>query len=157
AVVAGLQRHVQMTRDGRRLAQGADELVVDVVDLDRRESEPSEPRQRAGLADEAREREARLAVAEAPQVDAGENDLAVTLRDPAPDLGEHVRRPAAARGAANERDHAERAGEAAAVLDLHEGAHAFAARVVANAADRADVGRDRGRRLLARLRNDDDV
>ena len=56
AVVAGLQRHVQVARDRRRLAQRGDELVVDVVDLDRREPQAGEPRHRAGLADEPRQR-----------------------------------------------------------------------------------------------------
>ena len=36
-VVARLQRHVEVRRDGRRLAQRRDQLVVDVVDLDRGE------------------------------------------------------------------------------------------------------------------------
>ena len=63
----------------------------------------------------------------------------------------------AARGAAHERDHAERAGEAAAVLHLHERADAVEARVRLDAADRADVARDEARRLLAPSRHDDDV
>ena len=72
---------MQVRRDGRRLAQRRDELVVDVVDLDRREAQAREPRRRAGLAHEARQVVARLAVAEAAEVDAGEDDLAVALLD----------------------------------------------------------------------------
>ena len=64
---------------------------------------------------------------------------------------------AAARGAAHERDHAEVAREAAAVLHLDERAHAVEPRVGLDAADRADVAGDERRRLLAALRDDDDV
>src|ERR1700751_2142306 len=53
AVVAGLQRNVQMTAHGRRLAQGGDEVVVYVVDLDRRQSQPLEPWRRADLTDKS--------------------------------------------------------------------------------------------------------
>ena len=56
AVVARLERHVQMPRDRRRLAQRCDQLRVHVVDLDRREAQPLEARRRARLAHEARER-----------------------------------------------------------------------------------------------------
>src|SRR5436190_8953936 len=41
-VVARLQRHVEVPADGRRIAQGGDELVVYVVDLDRREPQARE-------------------------------------------------------------------------------------------------------------------
>ena len=80
AVVAGLERHVQVPADGRRLAQRGDELVVDVVDLDRAEPQPLEPGRRARLADEPRQVVAGVAVAEAAEVDPGEDDLAVALR-----------------------------------------------------------------------------
>ena len=43
-VVARLERDVQVATDRRRLAQGGDEVVVDVVDLDRGEAEPRQPR-----------------------------------------------------------------------------------------------------------------
>ena len=46
AVVARLQRDVQVPRDGRRLAQRGDELAVDVVDLDRGEAQAREPGRR---------------------------------------------------------------------------------------------------------------
>ena len=92
AVVAGLERDVQVARDGRRLAQRGDERVVDVVDLDRAEPQPLEPGRRAGLADEPRQVVAGGAVAEAAEVDAGEHDLAVALRDAAPDLARARRR-----------------------------------------------------------------
>ena len=157
AVVAGLERHVQVPADGRRLAQRGDELVVDVVDLDRGEAQPLEPRRRARLAHEARQAVAGRAVAVAAEVDPGEHDLAVALLDAAPDLGEHGVGAAAARGAAHERDHAEGAREAAAVLHLDERAHAVEPRVGLDAADRADVARDERGRLLAAARDDHDV
>jgi hypothetical protein len=45
AVVAGLQRDVQVAADGRRLAQRVDELLVDVVDLDRRQAQTGQARE----------------------------------------------------------------------------------------------------------------
>ena len=57
------------------------------------------------LADEARQRVARLAVAEAAEVDPGEDDLAVALRDAAPRISPSTASAAAAaRAAADERD-----------------------------------------------------
>ena len=156
-VVARLERHVQVAARGRRLAQRADELVVDVVDLDRGEAEPLEAGRRAGLADEPRQAVAGGAVAVAAEVDPGEDDLAVALRDAAADLAEHRLGGAAARGAAHERDDAEAARERAAVLHLDEGANAVEAGVGLHAADRADVARDELRRLLAPARDHDDV
>ena len=64
---------------------------------------------------------------------------------------------AAARRAAHERDDAEVARERAAVLDLHERAHAVEPRVGLDAADRTDVAGDERGGLLAALRDDDDV
>ena len=70
---------------------------------------------------------------------------------------EHRLGAAAPRGAAHERDHAEVAREAAAVLHLDERAHAVEPSVRLDAADRADVAGDERRRLLAPPRDDDDV
>src|SRR5438445_778917 len=81
AVVARLQRYMQVAARGRRLAERVDELVVDVVDLDRGETKPLEARCRSCLPDEPGQAIAGGAVAIAAQVDAGEDDLAVTLRD----------------------------------------------------------------------------
>ena len=156
-VVARLERHVQVAARGRRLAQRADELVVDVVDLDRGEAESFEPRCRAGLPDEPRQAIAGGAVAVAAEVDPGEDDLAVALGDAAADLAEHGLGRAAARGAAHERDDAEAACERAAVLHLDEGANAVEAGIRLHAADRTDVARDELRRLLAAARDHDDV
>ena len=89
AVVSGLERHVQVARQRRRLAQRGDEVVVDVVDLDRAESQPLEPRRRAGFAHEPRQVEAGRPVAEAAEVDAGQDDLAVPLRDTPANLREY--------------------------------------------------------------------
>ena len=157
AVVAGLERDVQVLRSGRRLAQRGDERVVHVVDLDRAEPQPLETRRGADLAHEARQVVAGVAVAEAAEVDPREDDLAVALLDAAAHLAQHRVRAAAARRAANERDHAEVARERAAVLDLHERAHAVEPRVGLHAADRADVACDERGRLLGALRDDRDV
>ena len=78
----------------------------------------------------------------------------MALRDAALDLAEHRAGAPAARASADERNDAERARERAAVLDLHERAHPLEPGVGLHAADRADVPRDRGRRLLARPRDD---
>src|SRR5581483_9136027 len=73
------------------------------------------------------------------------------------DLAQHRVRAATPRGAAHEWDHAEAARERAAVLDLHERAHAIDAGVTADAADRADVTRDERGCLLRATIDDDDV
>ena len=142
-VVAGLERHVQVRADDRRLVQGRDEVVVDVVDLDRREPQALDALDRAGGADQAGQRHPGGAVAEATEVDAREDDLTMALGDAPADLSEHRVGAAAAGGAADERDHAERTRERAAVLDLHERAHAVEPRVRLHAADRADIAGDR--------------
>src|SRR4051794_14874489 len=121
-----------------------------MVDLDRGQPQPREPGRRAGLADQARKVVARFTVAVAPEVDSGEDDLAVALADATPDLGEHRVGAPAARRTAYEWDHAEVAREGAAVLHLHERAHAVEPSLVLDAADRTHVPRDRGRGLLAR-------
>ncbi len=139
---------MQVRPDVRRLAQRRDELVVDVVDLDRRQAQALDPVDRAGCPDQPRERVAGLAVAEAAEVDAGEDDLAMALRDAGPDLAEDVVGAAAARRAAHERDDAEVARERAAVLDLDERADAIEPRVRPDTADRADVAGDLLDRLL---------
>ncbi len=128
-----------------------------MVDLDRAEPQPLEPRRGTGLADEARQVVAGIPVAEAPEVDAGQHDLAVPLRDAACDLAEHGGRAATARRAPHQRDDAEVARERAAVLDLHERANAIEARVRLDAADRPHVARDERGGLLAPFRDDDDV
>src|SRR6478736_3078011 len=116
-----------MRRDGRRLEERGDEVVVDVVDLDRGEPQALDAGCRTGLPDEPGERVARGPVAEAAEVDAGEHDLAMPLGDPASYLAEHRARATAPRGSADEGDHAERARERASVLDLHEGPHTIEA------------------------------
>ena len=157
AVVARLERHVQVRAYDRRLAERGDELVVDVVDLDRGEPEPLDALDRARSTDQRRERVAGGTVAKAAEVDACEDDLAMTLCDALADLAEHRVGAAAPRGAADERDHAERARERAAVLDLDEGPHAVEPRVRLHAADRAHVTGDGLDRLLDLTRNDGDV
>ena len=145
---------MQVRGDGRRLAERRHEVVGQVVDLDRREPQSLDPGNRARLADEPRERVPRLPVAEAAEVDSGEDDLAMTLADAPPDLREDRRGAAAPRATADERDHAERARERAAVLDLHERARSLEARGGVDAADRAHVARHGRRALLARAGDD---
>ena len=99
----------------------------------------------------------RRRVAKTAQVDPGEHDLVVALRDAAADLVQDGVGRATARTAANKRDHAEGAAEGAAVLDLHEGAHAVQPYVSVDAADRPEIAGDEVGRLLARARHDHDV
>ena len=153
AVVTRLQRDVEMARHDRRLAHRPDQVGRDVVDLDRREPKPLEPVDRARRPDQPGQRQPRAPVAEAAEVDAREHDLTMSLPDTPADLGEHRLGRAAARGAADERDHAERAGERAAVLDPDEGADTLEAVVGLDAADRADLGRDGVGDLLASPRD----
>src|SRR4029077_1843849 len=105
----------------------------------------------------SRQRIAGPTVAVAPEVDAREDDLPVSLRDAPPDLVEHRNRRPTARRTADERDHAEVAREAAAVLDLHERAHTVEAGISLNAADRTNVPGDEPRRLLTRPGDDGHV
>src|SRR4051812_42950436 len=137
-----------MAAHSRRLAQRVDQLAVDVVHLDRREAQAREPGNRADLAHEARQLVPGVAVAVAAEVDPGEDDLAMSLFDPPVRLREHRAGGAAARGTAHERDHAEVAGEAAAVLDLDERSNAIEACVCLHAAERSDGTGDERRRLL---------
>src|SRR5215210_3071286 len=139
AVVARLQRHVEVAcRDGC-FTERRDEVVIDVVDLDRRQPEALHARNRARFADQPRKVEARTPIAKAAEVDAGEDDLPMALPCALPDLLQDSCRAPAPRRAADERDHAEVAAEAAPVLDLDECTDAVEARVRLNAPDRADV------------------
>ena len=157
AIVARLQRHVQVRRHCRRLAQRGDELGIDVVDLDRREPQTLDALDRTRLADEPRQGEARVAIAKATEVDAGEHDLTVPLSDAAADLGQYRRGAAAPGRPSHERNHAEGARERAAVLDLHERADAVEPVCGLDAPDRTDVTCDRVDDLLAALRDDHDI
>src|SRR5439155_10715851 len=140
-----------------RLAQRRNELVVHMIDLDRREPQPRETGRRTRLTQQAGERVPGLAVAITAEVDPGQHHLAVALCDPAPDLGEHGLRAAAAGAAAHERDDTEVAREATAVLHLDEGANAVEPDFALYTADRADVARHERGRLLARPHDDVDV
>src|SRR6266851_3181930 len=153
-VVARLERNVKVPADVRCFTQRRHELGVDMVDLDRREAEPLEPRHGADLAHQSRQRITGRAVSVAPEVDAREDDLLVSVCDAPPDLVEHCDRRPTARRAADERDHAEVAREAAAVLELDERAHAVETGISLNAADRTHVPGHEGRRLLARPGDD---
>ncbi len=157
AVVARLERNVQVARNRRRLPHGGDEPVVEMIDLDGREPKPGQPGNGADRADQARQVVTGLAVAVAPEVDPREDDLAVPLRHAAPHLAEDGRSRPAARGPAHLRDHAEAAREAAAVLHLDERADAVEPCLVVDAADRPDVAGDEGSGALARERDDRDV
>ena len=156
-VVAGLERDVQVPRDHRRLAQCLGQLRCDVVDLDRREAEALEPVEGARLPDQAGQRETSLAIAETSEIDTGQHDLTMPMLHTPTDLGEHRVRRAAARPAADERDHAERTREGAAVLDLDERAHPVEPAGGLHAADRADIAGHCLGRILAAARYDRDV
>ena len=156
-VVARLQRDVEMPAHRGRLAQRCDESLADVVHLDRREAQPRQTGRGAGLAHEPRQVVAGGAIAVAAEVDAGEDDLAMTLANAARDLSQHSGGWAAPRSSPHLRDHAERAREAAPVLHLDEGADAIEASFRLDARDGADVACDRGGRVLARLAHYDDV
>ena len=157
AVVAGLERNVEMLRDGRRLAERGDEPVAHVVDLDRAEPEALQAWGFAGRSHEHGQVVPGRAIAETAEVDPGEHDLAVALLDAPADLAENRFRRAAARAPADERDDAERARERASILDLHERPHAVEPRVGLHAPDRADVARHECGGLLGPLADHDDV
>src|SRR5260370_20939050 len=146
-----------MATHSRSLAERRHERVANVIDLDRRESEPLEPGRRPGGAHKARQVVVRGTIAVAAEVDPREHDLAVALLHSAADFREHGAGRAAARSAAHERNDAKAAAEAAAVLHLHKRAHAVEPGVCLHAADRADVARDEAGRLLAPTRDDDDA
>ena len=75
-----------MGRDRGRLAHRCEQVLAEVVDLDRGEPEPLEPRGCADLANEAWKVEAGGAVPVAAEVDAGEDDFPVPLLDSSADL-----------------------------------------------------------------------
>src|SRR5918911_1328141 len=103
---------MQMASDGRRFVKRADEVVVDVVHLDRREPETLQAGHLAGLADQARQAIPGGSVPKATEIDPRQDDLAVSLLDTASNLAEHGFGGAAAAPAPDERNHAEIAGEA---------------------------------------------
>src|SRR5439155_1348008 len=127
------------------------------VDLDRREAQARQAGDRSRLADEPGKPVPALAIAIAPEVDSGQHHLAVALRDPPLDLAQDGLSGPAARRTAHERDDAEVAREATAVLDLHERAHAIETRIGLDAGDRADIAGDGGRGLLAAAGDHDHV
>ena len=86
AVVARLQRDVEVLPDDRRLAQSLDEVPVDVVDLDRRQPQPCQPGDLTHGANEAGQRAGGLAVPVAAEVDPGQHDFSMALLDALPDL-----------------------------------------------------------------------
>ena len=113
-----------------------------MIDLDRRQPQPFESRRRTHRAYESRQVVPGGAVTVAAEVDAGQNDLAMALRDTPGDLAEHGVGGPATRGAADQRDDAEVARERAAVLNLHERPDTVEPRVRVDAADRSDVAGD---------------
>src|SRR5919201_1570579 len=89
AVVARLQRDMQVLGDRGRLTQRSNERVIDVVDLDRREPETREARRGGGVPDELRQAVTERTVPIAAEVDPGEHDLTVTLRNASVDLAQN--------------------------------------------------------------------
>src|SRR5205807_6184770 len=121
------------------------------------EPQASDPGDGAGLAHEPRQLVAGCAIAVTAEVDPRQDDLAVAVLDTAADLVQDRCGGTAARSAADERNHAEVAGETAAVLDLHEGADSVEPRVRLDAADRTHIAGDERRRLFASPIDDRDV
>ena len=132
AVVAGLERQVEMRHRPRRaVGPDAEQLVVDVLRLDRREAEPLDRRLVEDPSNEAGQRQGRAGVGAAeaalrpaavvrPDVDPGQDDLAMARAQRASDVEQHGLRGEAPLRAARRRDDAVGAEERAAVLDLHE-------------------------------------
>ena len=103
------------------------------------------------------ERVAVLAVAIAPEVDARENDLPMSLLHALSNLGQDSIRRAAPGGTTHLRNDAEPAREAAAVLDLDEGSDAIEADRSVRAPQHADVRGHLLGCLLAGSRDNPDV
>ena len=132
AVVAGLERQVEVRHRPRRaVGPDAEQLVVDVLRLDRREAHPLDRRLVEDPPDEAGKRQGRSGVGAAeaalrpaavvrPDVDPGQDDLAMARAERASDVEQHGLRGEAPLRAARRRDDAVGAEERAAVLDLHE-------------------------------------
>lgn len=95
AVGTGLQRHVQLRHDGRRLGHGVDDVVGERRRVRTGEADPLQALDRAGGAEELREG---LPVAELDAVGVHvlpeEGDLDRAVVDERLDLGEHVARTA---------------------------------------------------------------
>ena len=101
AVVARLERQVEVGHRPRRaVGPGPEQLVVDVLGLDRGEAEPLDRGLVEDPPDEAgqRQRGSRVRAAEAalrpaavvrPDVDPGQDDLAMTRAERAPDVLQH--------------------------------------------------------------------
>ena len=144
---------MQMRGDGRRLAHRRNEILAQVVDLDRGEAETCETRRPTGGSDELGEVETRFPIAIAAEIDPGQDDFTVSLLDPALNLGEHRARRAATGSSAHLRDDAEPAREAAAVLNLDESPYPVEPDARPDAADGSDVASDELRRPLTCHRN----
>ena len=99
----------------------------------------------------------RRPVAEAAEVDAGQDDLAVALAGPAGDIGEHIGGGPAAARPAHLRDHAVAACERAAVLHLDVGPRARERRLRAGASEVTHPPGDERRDRLGRAAQDGDV
>ena len=157
AVVARLERDVQVPRDGRRLAERGDEVSstwLISIELSRSRSSP-------GVAPTSRTRRGRSKPAARSRKQPRLIPVRTTSRWPCVDAPATSRSTASARAAArcaaDERDHAEPARERAAVLDLDERPHPVEPRVGLDAADRADVAGDERGGLLGAARDDGDV
>ncbi len=164
AVVARLQRQVEMRQRARRaLDPGREQVVVDVLGLDRAQPDPLDVRLGEDPAHEAREGEGgsrvraamaalRPAAVVGPDVDPGEDDLAVARDQGPPDVRQHRVRRQRPLGAAGLRDDAVGAVERAAVLDLDEGSRALDRRaIVGDPVDRGCHARQRRQRPGRRL------
>ena len=123
-IVAGLQRQMQVRHQPRLVAQCVEQIVVGLHRVDRRQPQPRQlgnlPQN--ALDQRAQPRRAGKIRAVVGDIDAGEHQLTMAVRDQAARLRHAVVDRQRARIAAPERNDAERAAMVAAVLHLQEGA-----------------------------------
>ena len=123
AVVARLQRHVEMRADRRRRGHPPHQRLAHLVRIDRGQADAREPALLDQRVDQPDEIERRVEiVSPAAEMDAGEDHLAEAARGEGVELGENRARRQAPAAPAGERHDAERAEQVAAFLDLQEGA-----------------------------------
>ena len=126
-IVAGLERKMEMRHQPLLLGDRREQRGVDLDRIDR-----GEPASRGSSGTSLSTLRTSLPSVISPgrsaaiggDVDAGQHDLGIAVRDERPHLRHHLARRHRARRSAAERDDAERAAMVAAVLDLHIGAGA---------------------------------
>ena len=125
-VRAGLQRHVEMSRDARGCRDERDEILGDVLRLDGAEAQLLQIGFVEDPPDHLREIRTRGEVASIrAEIDAAENDFFRAGRNELSDFGDHDVRRQAATASANKGNHAVGAAVVAAILDFQDGARAI--------------------------------